>query len=151
LWWWKTKHIRGHLWHRYSAMVNQVTVATVKLSKWWLQFKRARRGRDRCLSPLVLSVQILVRTRCTHYVIKFVSNFRQVGAFLWFPPPIKLAAITEILLKAALNIIKPIKPNNQRLELWFINVSYFYPPSHSFLSAKTNSSIIILENCILIW
>ena len=30
-----------------------------------------------------------------HYVIKFVSDLRQVGGFLWvilFPPPIKLAA-----------------------------------------------------------
>jgi len=30
-----------------------------------------------------------------HYVIKFVSNLRQVGGFLrilWFPPPIKLTA-----------------------------------------------------------
>ena len=31
-----------------------------------------------------------------HYVIKFVSDLRQVGGFLWvlqFPPPIKLIAI----------------------------------------------------------
>jgi hypothetical protein len=30
-----------------------------------------------------------------HYVIKFVSDFRQDGGFLqvlWFPPPIKLTA-----------------------------------------------------------
>jgi hypothetical protein len=30
-----------------------------------------------------------------HYVIKFVSDLRQVGGFLlvdWFPPPIKLTA-----------------------------------------------------------
>jgi hypothetical protein len=27
-----------------------------------------------------------------HYVIKYVSDFRQVGGFLWFPPPIKLIA-----------------------------------------------------------
>jgi hypothetical protein len=31
------EHIRGHLWHRYSIAVNQVMVATVKVSKWWLQ------------------------------------------------------------------------------------------------------------------
>jgi hypothetical protein len=29
------EHIRGHLWHRYAIAVNQVVVATVKLSKWW--------------------------------------------------------------------------------------------------------------------
>ena len=49
-----------------------------------------------------------------HYVIKFVSDLRQVGGFLRvlrFPPPIKLTTtiyITEILLKVALNTIKPI-------------------------------------------
>jgi hypothetical protein len=32
------EHIRGHLWYRYSIAVNQVMVATVKFSKWWLQF-----------------------------------------------------------------------------------------------------------------
>ena len=40
------------------------------------------------------------------YVIKFVSDLRQVGGFLRvlrFPPPIKL---TEIFLKVALNTIK---------------------------------------------
>ena len=43
------------------------------------------------------------------YVIKFLSDLRQVGGFLRvlrFPPPIKLTAtITEILLKLALNTI----------------------------------------------
>jgi hypothetical protein len=29
------EHIRGHMWHRYAIAVNQVVVATVKLSKWW--------------------------------------------------------------------------------------------------------------------
>jgi len=33
----QVEHIRSHLWHRYSIMVNQVMVAIVKLSKWWLQ------------------------------------------------------------------------------------------------------------------
>jgi len=33
----QVEHIRGHLWHRYSIMVNQVMVAILKLSKWWLQ------------------------------------------------------------------------------------------------------------------
>jgi hypothetical protein len=31
------EHIRGHLWHRYCITVNQVMVATVTFSKWWLQ------------------------------------------------------------------------------------------------------------------
>jgi len=46
-----------------------------------------------------------------HYVIKFVSDLRQVSGFLRvlrFHPSIKL---TEILLKVALNIINQIKPS----------------------------------------
>ena len=50
-----------------------------------------------------------------HYVIKFVSGLRQVGAFLQelrFPPPIKLTAmilcISEILLKVVLDTITPL-------------------------------------------
>jgi len=35
----QTEHIRGHFRQRYSVTVNQVLVATVKLLKWWLQFK----------------------------------------------------------------------------------------------------------------
>jgi len=37
MWLRQTEHIRGHLWHRHSATVNQVMVVSVKLSKWWLQ------------------------------------------------------------------------------------------------------------------
>jgi hypothetical protein len=37
------------------------------------------------------------------YVIKFVNDLRQVGVILQFPPPIKLTAIAEILLKVVLN------------------------------------------------
>ena len=45
-----------------------------------------------------------------HYVIKFVSDLRQVHGFLrvfWFPPKIKSIHhnITEVLLKVALNTI----------------------------------------------
>jgi len=47
-----------------------------------------------------------------HYVIKFVSDLRQVGGFFWilqFPPPNKIDHhdITEILLKVVLNSITP--------------------------------------------
>ena len=45
-----------------------------------------------------------------HYVIKFISDLRQVSGFLlvlWFPQPIKLIChdITEILLKVTLNTL----------------------------------------------
>ena len=39
---WQVEHIRGHLWHRYPITVNQVMVATVKLSKWWLQLNQSQ-------------------------------------------------------------------------------------------------------------
>ena len=32
--------ISGHVWHRYSITVNQVMVATVKLSKWWFHLNQ---------------------------------------------------------------------------------------------------------------
>ena len=34
----QVQHIRGHLWHRHFVAANQVMVATIKLSKWWLHF-----------------------------------------------------------------------------------------------------------------
>ena len=44
-----------------------------------------------------------------HYVIKFVSDLRQVGGFLLFSPTNKtdLHDIANILLKVALNLIIP--------------------------------------------
>jgi hypothetical protein len=72
-----------------------------------------RRGLDRmivgcnqCLSPLGDEVYSIL-----HYVIKFVSDLREVGGFLRvlrFPPPTKPETpydITKILLKVALNTI----------------------------------------------
>jgi hypothetical protein len=53
---------------------------------------------NQCLSPLTLRVQTPVHGEVysiQHYVIKFVSDLRQVGGFLWalqFPPLIKLTA-----------------------------------------------------------
>jgi len=37
LWLQQTEQSRGHLWHRNSAMINQVMVANIKLLKRWLQ------------------------------------------------------------------------------------------------------------------
>ena len=60
----------------------------------------------------MLRVRISIRTRCTvqHYVIKFVSDLRQVGGFLRSPVSSTNKTdrhdITEILLKVALNTIK---------------------------------------------
>ena len=60
-----------------------------------------RRGRDLMVAGLVHITTKVVSSNLAHgemysiqhYVIKFVSDLRQVGGFLrvlWFPPPIKL-------------------------------------------------------------
>ena len=51
-----------------------------------------------------------------HYVIKFISDLRQVGGFLWGTAVsstnrTECHNITEILLKVALNVINKTKPN----------------------------------------
>ena len=65
-------------------------------------------GRDRMVVGLQLPVQLVPITTkgvssnpihsevysIQHYVIKFVSDLRQVGGFLPFPPPIKLTDTT---------------------------------------------------------
>ena len=59
-----------------------------------------------------------------HYVIKFVSDLRQVGGFLRvlrFPPLIKLTVdITEILLKVALNTLNQTKPYANFVLFWHL-------------------------------
>ena len=65
---------------------------------WWeIQFKTGlRRGRDHITTKVVSSNPVHGEVySIQHYVIKFVSNLRQVGGFLripGFPPPIKLTA-----------------------------------------------------------
>jgi hypothetical protein len=61
-------------------------------------------------------------------VLKFVSDLRQVvGGFLrvlqFFPQPIKVTAndITEILLKVALNTIKPIQTEIKWVQMLFVS------------------------------
>jgi len=58
---------------------------------------------NQCLSSLKLWGRILLMARCTrsiqHYVIKFISDLRQVGGFLWvlrIHPPIKLTATIRL-------------------------------------------------------
>ena len=61
-----------------------------------IQIQRGRPGYDRVQSmPITTNVGSLNPTQgevnsIQHYVIKFVSDWLQVGGFLWFPPPIKL-------------------------------------------------------------
>ena len=64
-----------------------------------------------------------------HYVIKFVSDLRQVG---WFPPVSSTNKtdrhdITEILLTMALNTIKQIKQDAVFSRTLFIHVHSMEP------------------------
>ena len=53
-------------------------------------------------------------------LIKFVSDLRQVGGFLRFPPPIKLSHDkTEILLKVCVKHHQTNKYNNEAFFLFF--------------------------------
>ena len=82
---------------------------------------RDRRGRDRIVVGFTTNCTISAyhHYMCEvysmqHYVIKFVSELRQVGDFLrvlWFPPPMKTDRhdIAEILLKVRLSTIKQTK------------------------------------------
>ena len=71
-----------------------------------VQIYRVRHGRDRMVVVQAVPITtIVVSSNPTHgevystqlYVIRFVSDLRQVVGFLWFPPPIKLT--TTISLK----------------------------------------------------
>ena len=93
----------------------------IKLKYSQLQWS-GRRGRDRMVVEFTTTYAISAYHWCweiesrsgggaQHYVIKFVSDLRQVGGFLWvlrFPPWNKTERhdITEILLKVVLNTIK---------------------------------------------
>ena len=63
---------------------------------------------NQCLSPLQLRSNLVHdKVYSIHYVIKFVSDLRQVGDFLhviWFPPPIKLTAMIYILSVENMNL-----------------------------------------------
>ena len=70
-----------------------------------------------------------------HYVIKFVSDLRQVGSFLRvhrFPPPLKTDShdITEILLKVVLNTINPNQTNMGLFQVTFFPFIFDLPISY---------------------
>jgi hypothetical protein len=92
---------------------------------------------NQCLSPLKLCIRNPF-SRCNsiqHYVIRFVSNLRQVGGFLRvlrFHPPIKTDRhdVTEILLNVALSTIKPTQPNPK------IRFAYMYKSQYIFFNSQ---------------
>jgi hypothetical protein len=66
----QVEHICGHLWHRYSITVNQVMVATVKFSKWWLNLIKRNfcRVHIRKLVLLTFSLFTWTSVRCSIYM-----------------------------------------------------------------------------------
>ena len=81
---------------------NDQTLIGAFVIVWWLDLQLPRQS-----VPVTTEVESLNSTHgevysIQFYVIKFVSNLRQVVCFLPFPPPVKLTA-TEILMKVASN------------------------------------------------
>jgi len=85
--------------------VKLFNVYTLFVEHYFLKILRGRRGHDRMVVDLQLPLQsVHITTNVVssnptqaiqHYVMKFVSDLRQVSCFLlvlWFPPPIKLTA-----------------------------------------------------------
>jgi hypothetical protein len=125
---------RGCHGHDRMVVGSTTTYASSAHHHWCCEFEsRSRRG-------------------IQHYVIRFVSDWRQVGGFLRFPPSIKFTAtITEILLKVALNTTKQTKVipifSTQILNfcLHLEDVSYrnlFFIVSHSMLFSIVTTLVL---------
>jgi hypothetical protein len=69
----QVEHIHSHLWHRYSITVNQVMVATVKLSRWWLHLNQEE--------PLVQQ-----RTKRNPWFIGFLVSSNPLSRKSWQEP-----------------------------------------------------------------
>jgi hypothetical protein len=109
--------------------------------KWYTKFKNLIKNRlkglswswsygrwiynylcNHCLSPLTLwvrthSVEVYL---LQHYVIKFVSDLRQVSGLLWilrFPQPIKLTSLCN--LNIVESSVKHPNPKGHPFQVWF--------------------------------
>jgi hypothetical protein len=103
---------------------------------------------------ILLWVRIPPRVRCTHYLIKFVSDLRQVGVFSPTTPvsytnKTDRHDITELLLKVALNTINHKDIQYEWTNIWYmlertrIATSYFKCLSTSLPGYK------LLKSCKL--
>jgi hypothetical protein len=98
---------------------------------------------NQCLSPLMLWVRISIRARCTTLcdtVCQWLTTCR------WFPPCHTISStnktdrhyITEILLKVALNTIKPNQTNHWNYHKAIKKNIYIYACSLHLISAGEN-------------
>jgi hypothetical protein len=80
----QVEHVRGHLWHRYSITVNQVTVATVKLSKWWLQLNSLVEQELHTLPKHLSSPPVFSGVRFTRSLVLYVCFVDRCLSFCTF-------------------------------------------------------------------
>jgi hypothetical protein len=99
----QVEHTHGHLWHIYSVTANTWSLACpikkfcpMHMIKWLV--RQWNGTHDIIIIFCIFRINVVSSnpTRAIqHYVIKFVTDLRQVGGFLrvlWFPPVIKLTA-----------------------------------------------------------
>ena len=67
-------------------------VRNIYYSQSLILINQDRRGRDLTVVGFTTTYKISVYHSIQHYAINFISDLRQVGGFLRFPPPIKLTA-----------------------------------------------------------
>jgi hypothetical protein len=88
----QVKHIRGHMWHIYSITVNQVMVATVKLSKWWLQLDQ----QDPCWQQPSIK-EILIGTASSGISYQLRDLYCNVATYKWKVHNEKIELISFII------------------------------------------------------
>jgi hypothetical protein len=112
----QVEYIRGHLWHRYSITVNQVMVASVKLSKWWLQLNLVRNQIQKLLFRKNV-IECLVFRKCHSLSLNIrkqlvsVSDkqYYLVSSVCWWP---------VVLQKTPQYVLSPLCPcDNQHVYL----------------------------------
>ena len=100
--------------------IHQIEGAVLVVIVWWLDLKLPMQS-----VPIITNVVSSNPTQeIQHYVIKFVSDLRQVSAFLrvlWFPPPIKLGWpwYNWDIVESGIKHHKPNQPSNWFL-IWFL-------------------------------
>ena len=82
-------------------------------------------------------------------MIKLVSDMRQVGDFLWFPPPLKLTATiySWSIAESGVKHHNPILNPNQKIKVVQLCYLYgIYIIDSSFLNIKGNYVSIYIKN-----
>jgi hypothetical protein len=72
----QVEHIRCHLWNSNTITVNQVMVATAKLSKWWLQLNQ--RGTLGSIGSLLAATLYQGNPDTNHELCNIVSTERYI-------------------------------------------------------------------------